>query len=90
MNDEDKANIGVRVSPEIRAKIMELVGKGKEYSTITDFVIAAIEEKLDPMKRVVQKDFNQMLFDALEQNPKILEPTLHRIGVEFHVRKRDD
>lgn len=43
MNDEQ---IGVRVSPELRAKIMENVGKGKKYPRITDFVVEAIEEKL--------------------------------------------
>lgn len=46
----DNGQIGIRISPELRSRIQENVGKDKCYKNITTFVLAAIEEKLDPDK----------------------------------------
>jgi len=48
--------VGVRLKPELRAKIMDQVGKGRQYPRITDFILAAIEEKLDPLKQDEERD----------------------------------
>jgi len=71
--------IGVRIKPELRAKIMESVGKGKPYRRITDFVLAAVEEKLDPGLRIEreQDTFRKMLDD-----PVVLERLRNNLGLQ--------
>ena len=80
--------IGIRIDPELRLRIMEEVGEGKQYRRITDFVLAAIEEKLDPSRR--NNDIKEKIRSALQEDPSLLDDSLRRIGIRFYARKSDD
>jgi Arc/MetJ-type ribon-helix-helix transcriptional regulator len=70
--------IGVRIPAELRAKIMENVGKGKPYRKITDFVLAAVEEKLNPdLRKARERDtFNEMI-----DEPEVLQKLRQNLGL---------
>ncbi len=63
--EEKTKGIGVRLKPELRAKIMEQVGNGRPYPRITDFILAAIEEKIDPELREARE--RRRIRDMIEE-----------------------
>jgi hypothetical protein len=81
--------IGIRIPPELRAEILENVGPGKKYRKITDFVIAAVEEKLHPQDNI-DEDLEERIRLALINNPTLLDDSLRRIGIRFYARKSGD
>jgi Arc/MetJ-type ribon-helix-helix transcriptional regulator len=69
-----EGDMGFRATPELKAKVMEMVGKEKQYHSMTEFIIAAIEEKLDPelRKERERKTFREMV-DELENFEYLVE-----------------
>ncbi len=49
--ESENDKIGIRAPPGTKARIQEYCGYGRQYHTISDFINAAIDEKLNPLKR---------------------------------------
>ena len=67
MND-DLEQIGIRAPSGTKARIQEHIGYGRPYRDLTDFVIAAIDEKLDPGRK--REEFKKDLIELL-QDPEV-------------------
>jgi len=49
--DEETEQIGIRAPIGTKARIQEYIGYGRPYRDLTAFILAAIDEKIDPEKR---------------------------------------
>ncbi len=86
--EKKQKGIGVRMTPELRAKVMEHVGKGTPYPRITDFILAAIEEKLDPELKIARerKTVKDIMRDPENFEP-IFEIMVERLSQKFVLRE---
>jgi Arc/MetJ-type ribon-helix-helix transcriptional regulator len=83
-NKEDWLTI--RVGTDLKNRIKEMVDLGR-YPDMSTFVIEAIQEKLDPSRKV---DVKEQIRQALSEDPSLLDDSLRRIGIRFFVQKSDD
>lgn len=52
--DDELEQIGIRAPLGTKARIQEHCGHGRPYRDLTAFILTAIDEKIDPTKRVAK------------------------------------
>jgi len=76
----------VRIDGELKDKLTTYA-KENGYDDTATLVREIIMERIDPSKIKPRQDFKAQLKLALEEDPTILDDTLRRIGIQFHVVK---
>ena len=72
--DNEIEHIGIKAPKGTKARIQDHIGYGRRYRDLTEFVLAAIEEKLDPTKR--DEIIRQELIDLKRRDPVFFQTLL--------------